>query len=118
MTSDFSGFYERVRATPLVLHPSDHAELVAASRGLTRQFKQVGRHLAEQFRPVVEQLARLSAQLGQPPGPPSDPRERALWLRRNRNTGPGARLRAPRRLDPAGGLRCDPRGRPTYRPAR
>ena len=31
---------------------------------------------------------------------PADPRERALWLRRHRNTGPVARMRVPRRIDP------------------
>ena len=36
-------------------------------------------------------------------GEPTDPRERALWLRRNRNTGPARPVRAPRRIDPRGG---------------
>jgi len=35
------------------------------------------------------------------PGP-TDPRERALWLRRNRNTGPRVRPRAPRSISPRG----------------
>ena len=32
-------------------------------------------------------------------GEPTDPMERALWLRRNRNTGPKGKARAPRRID-------------------
>lgn len=35
-------------------------------------------------------------------GEPTDPRERALWLRRNRNTGPRTKPRAPRRIDARG----------------
>jgi hypothetical protein len=31
---------------------------------------------------------------------PSDPRQRALWLRQHRNTGPAARRRPPRSIDP------------------
>jgi hypothetical protein len=34
---------------------------------------------------------------------PTDPMQRALWLRRNRNTGPALRQRAPRRIDPRRG---------------
>jgi hypothetical protein len=44
------------------------------------------------LRPLVEQLSA-----GQPP---IDPMERALWLRKHRNTGPAAPVRAPRRIDP------------------
>lgn len=79
-------------------------------------FRNVFAAFAKAIRPIVEQLGRLAEQIGQP-GPPSDPRERALWLRRNRNTGPRRPSTAPLRLDPAGGLRWDPQGRPTYRPA-
>lgn len=35
-------------------------------------------------------------------GPPTDPMERALWLRRHRNTGPQPRRRAPRSIPPRG----------------
>lgn len=77
------------------------------------------RSVGEQLRPLMQQLARHAAdcrhELEQPP---SDPRERALWLLRRRNTGPRPEVRTPRRVDPPGGLRCDARGRPTYRPVR
>lgn len=51
------------------------------------------------IQPVVEQLAALArqAEMIRDDGP-ADPMERALWLRRNRNTGPKARQRAPRTL--------------------
>jgi hypothetical protein len=39
-----------------------------------------------------------------PETPPDDPMQRALWLRKHRNTGPRPRRRAPRSL-PAGGRR-------------
>lgn len=38
----------------------------------------------------------------QEPDEPTDPMQRALWLRRNRNTGPKPRPRAPRRIDARG----------------
>lgn len=55
-------------------------------------------HMARSLRPAMEQLARAQGvDLG-----PTDPRERALWLRRNRNTGPKPVMRAPRSLGPRG----------------
>jgi phosphatidylserine/phosphatidylglycerophosphate/cardiolipin synthase-like enzyme len=68
---------------------------------------------ADRLRPVVQAIGRaveeFLAQL--PPilaargdsAPPADPRERALWHVRNRNTGPQAPHRAPRRIDPRKG---------------
>ncbi|MDX3661303.1 hypothetical protein PV646_28695 [Streptomyces sp. ID05-26A] len=59
----------------------------------------VGRAWAEacrQIAPAVEQVARTLHEVE-----PDDPQERALWLRRNRNTGPAARnARAPRAINP------------------
>lgn len=116
MTSDFS---DRVQVT-LVLHPRDHAELLAAWRSMFERFDEMRRQLAatlqpalEQLRPMLEQLQRLTGA-----APPTDPRERALWLRRNRNTGPRRPLRGPRRVDPGRGLSVMAAGRPQYRPAR
>lgn len=44
------------------------------------------------FRPIAEQS--LADQ------PPTDPMQRALWLRRHRNTGPATPVRTPWRIDP------------------
>jgi hypothetical protein len=69
--------------------------------------------LCELLRQVGEPLQRLVADLaaafGVVPGP-TDPRERALWLRKHRHTGPKVKMRAPRRMDPGRGI--DTAGRP------
>jgi hypothetical protein len=54
------------------------------------------RHLADAEQRLWE------AWLIEPPHVSVDPRERALAARRNRNTGPKVRPRAPRRIDPRG----------------
>lgn len=88
-------------------------------RGMLDGLAQVVRAVGEQLRPLMQQLARHAADCRQElEQPPSDPMERALWLRRRRNTGPRPAARSPRRVDPPGGLRCEARGRPVYRPAR
>jgi len=55
-----------------------------------------GRAAAESARGLAEQLDRHQL--------PPDPQERALELRRRRNTGPQQRQRAPRRINPRGSL--------------
>lgn len=50
-------------------------------------------------RSAAEAAATLAGAMGD--APPTEPRARALWLRRNRNTGPQpARRRAPRAINP------------------
>ena len=52
------------------------------------------------MRPALEQFAALARQVEMIPDEgPADPMERALWLRKNRNTGPKPPARAPKRLD-------------------
>lgn len=62
------------------------------------------------FAPLAEQVGSVAADAATalqliteglaPPKPPADPRERALQLRRNRNTGPSTSSRAPRAINP------------------
>ncbi len=60
------------------------------------------RHFGEVVRPTLESLQRLFADIEASKRPaddgPTDPMERALWLRKNRNTGPKQHRRAPRNL--------------------
>lgn len=70
--------------------------------------------LRNQWGPAWEQALRLAFNLSDADfhaprcpahgdtGEPTDPMQRALWLRRNRNTGPKAKPRAPRRIDARG----------------
>lgn len=69
------------------------APLNEAFRTIARAVTQA----AEALRPVIEALQRDGAL---PKPLPIDPKARALELRRTRNTGPTARQRAPRRIDP------------------
>jgi hypothetical protein len=57
--------------------------------GLVPVFEAMGQQLAA----VADQIRLMLSE--QPPQ-----MERALWARRNRNTGPKAQARAPRRIDP------------------
>lgn len=71
-------------------------ELVDHIARVMAQFGQVMAQAWGQIAPAVEQVARMLPELE-----PDDPRERALWRRRNRNTGPAARnARAPRAINP------------------
>jgi hypothetical protein len=88
-------------------------------RGMLHGLARVLHAAGEQLRPLMQQFAQCAAGCGHElEQPPSDPLGRVLWLRRRRNTGPRPAPRAARRVDPPGGLRCDARGRPSYRPAR
>jgi hypothetical protein len=68
---------------------------------------------AERLRPVIQAIGRAVEEFLAQLAPivaaqdasvlPTDPRERALWHVRNRNTGPQATPRAPRRIDPRKG---------------
>lgn len=60
----------------------------------------------ELLRTTIEELYPIARDAGLLPDvPPTDPRERALWLRRNRNTGPQPRRQRPPRNLPRGGAR-------------
>lgn len=61
------------------------AELGDAMRVAAAQVARTLADLAESLRPIREQLVDAGVL---PDEGPTDPRERALWLRRNRNTGP------------------------------
>lgn len=78
---------------------------------LRRQTEQMARP-ATSLAPIMEQMGRAAADAVAalrphaeslaPLKPPADARERALWLRRNRNTGPATPARAPRAINPRG----------------
>lgn len=84
----------------------DREALLAAFRHVAQQLSELGRQVtavmatlgAAVNRSVSAFAAVQAAQAIQVP--PKDPRERALWHVRNRNTGPRQRQRAPRRIDP------------------
>lgn len=72
-----------------------------AWEGVAQQVAAIWSEIAEQLRPVVDQLERSGFLKEQSP---ADPRERALWLRQRRNTGPAVRsARAPRAINPRRG---------------
>ena len=109
---------ERLRALILdecdpgpILHPRDHADLTRATSdhsaypvrfdvglddqtvaGLQRASKAAGEAFATFARHAADTYAKVRAVMDRidpaPEEPPTDPRERALWVRRNRNTGP------------------------------
>lgn len=51
-------------------------------------FNVAGQQLARSFEQMAPVFAELRRQLASMSEPPTDPRARALYLRRNRNTGP------------------------------
>ncbi|MGC4886727.1 hypothetical protein [Micromonospora sp. DT227] len=55
-----------------------------------------------QYAEFVALIRRFSEEQEHPEQPPTDPMQRALWLRRNRNTGPAPRRRAPKTIQPRG----------------
>jgi hypothetical protein len=77
---------------------------------LRRQTEQMAR-AATGLAPLLEEMGRADAVTAlqplakslAPPKPPADARERALHLRRNRNTGPSTSARAPRAINPRRG---------------
>lgn len=67
---------------------------------LTAACREIGlgvQRLVEEWAPIVSSFAASCAELPPEEGP-SDPMERALWLRRHRNNGPKPKQRAPRSL--------------------
>jgi hypothetical protein len=89
-------------------------------RGQYQRWEAVGRHYRAEltrvmaaFAPIVGQMGRAAAdataalqpfvEVLAPRKSPADPRQRALWLRRNRNTGPSTSSRAPRTINPRRG---------------
>jgi len=70
------------------------------SREALRTISAATRYLADRLQVANRATALLVEQHAE--GPPEDSRERALWLRRNRSTGPQIQQRAPRRIDARG----------------
>lgn len=72
--------------------------LVTAWRGILRLFRKAIATISAHITAAFADIDRT------PPGEqePTDPKERALWLRRHRNTGPKPKRRPPRRIDPTG----------------
>ncbi len=71
---------------------SFYDQMRAAFEHVNASLAPVVRQAQECARDVLESIAARN------PEPPTDPRERALWHVRNRNTGPKPRLRAPKNL--------------------
>jgi hypothetical protein len=71
---------------------------------LQEAFANLAAHMTELARAVFRDLGRAFAEIADLMDSdhlePEDPRERALWLRRNRNTGPKTPPRAPRAINP------------------
>jgi hypothetical protein len=90
------------RALPGVIPVLDpdvvNAMLRQAIEALTQGFAQFGSLFAAIGRALVETTEQIRPLL--PERPPEDPMQRALWLRRNRNTGPKQIQRAPRSIGP------------------
>lgn len=61
------------------------AEMSEAMRRFGEQLAVVFDEIGRQLAPLMEEMERAEVLEQEPP---TDPRERALWLRRNRNTGP------------------------------
>lgn len=76
----------RAREVALAMQP-----VFAQAAEFMRGFADGVREAAAALQPLAEALAQRQ---------PADPRERALWLRRNRNTGPAVSARAPRTINP------------------
>lgn len=87
---------------------ADHEALAAFAAAAAEQATAQLAAFFGALRPVFEELGRAMQALAEhlqplmPEQPPEDPMARALWLRRNRNTGPKSRQRAPRRIDARG----------------
>lgn len=75
-----------------LLRAADITDLLAAINRAIEAFARFARDIAERLRPLVTALVVAAK--------PADPVQRALELRRNRNTGPKTPQRAPRRIDP------------------
>lgn len=76
---------------PIMRMPSEE-EMAAASEALRASFLHLGEQLTEvwtQLRPRIDAMREAFVEAGRiAEQPPTDPRERALWLRQHRNTGP------------------------------
>ncbi len=70
---------------------------VASLQGSVRSAFQ---NLADALSAIAPAFQDLAAADVIPDVGPADPRDRALWLRRNRHTGPRQRQRAPRSISP------------------
>jgi hypothetical protein len=70
-----------------------------AAAGVTRFFEALGNALRPGLAELASAAKRLQAAGVIDEVVPDDPMARALYLRRNRNTGPKQPLRAPRRID-------------------
>lgn len=81
-----------------VVFPPEFVERMrAVNEQIGQAWTDAWRNIAEAVRPFAEHLERSGVLEEQPP---EDPRERALWLRQHRNTGPAVQARAPRAINP------------------
>ncbi|WP_047894528.1 hypothetical protein [Micromonospora sp. RV43] len=81
-------------------------EMSRHARGAAETMRQLHDQLARtqsrrRYAEFVALVRRFGVEQEPLDGPPTDPMQRALWLRRNRNTGP-TRRRAPRTIPPRG----------------
>jgi hypothetical protein len=92
-------YVEAVLSPGLVVFPPEFGERMREvneqiGRAWAAAWHDFGPIVDEAYRavqPVIESMEEQS---------PTDPRERALWLRQHRNTGPSASTRAPRTINP------------------
>jgi hypothetical protein len=70
-----------------------------AAVGVARFFEDLGKALRPLIVDLADSAERLRAAGVIDEAPPDDPMAKALYLRRNRNTGPKPQQRAPRRID-------------------
>lgn len=89
-------------------------ELAAYYEALTASVLESARRYLDELAPAIREFAAQAERAGAQlmalglidEAEPTDPWQRAMWLRRNRNTGPTPRRqRAPRRLPPGSGGR-------------
>ncbi len=80
------------------------ADAEAAFRNFGEDLARLAQAWADHMKPALAQMAEVARQLRATgiitDEPPTDPMQRALWLRKNRNTGPSPKPRVPRRIDP------------------
>lgn len=73
--------------------------IAGLANGWARQMHDALDAWAAQLVPAIRAVQQIAKHLGHEQ-PPTDPRERALWHVRNRNTGPKQAPRAPRKIEP------------------
>lgn len=85
-SSDHAAFPVTFDMPATALNDETAAALRRASERAGEVFAEFARHVSDTYAKVRVVMDRIAPPESDPP--PLDPRERALWARRNRNTGP------------------------------